>query len=332
MQLFFSQSPHVRSNNSTRKIMLSVAIALAPSSIAGIVFFGLPAVLMLLTAVISSIGAEVVYELCVGKKFKTIFEDMDYSSLVTGLILALIMPATYHLYVVALASVFAIVVVKMFFGGTGNNLVNPAASGRIFAFISFSAILDSFVKPSIGAIKNVVLTGPSAGGTVVTGATSLKNFLAGGNSLSTIDLLLGTGVAGCIGETCKIAILIGAIYLAIKKIIDIKLPIFALLLAGITGVALNEFDFGAFLPTVLSGGLFFACFFMATDFVTNPRTTLGRYVFFAGFAILTVVLRQFSGYETASFALLIMNLIVPLIDKITINKPFGYKKPQKEAK
>ena len=239
MPLYFSQSPHVRSNNSTRRIMLSVAIALAPSVIAGIVFFGIPALLMILTAVISSIGAEVVYELCVGKKIKDIFEDMDYSSLVTGLILALIMPATYHLYVVAIASIFAIVVVKMFFGGTGNNLVNPAATGRIFAFISFSAILDSFVKPSIGAINDVVLTG----------ATSLKNFLAGGNSLSTIDLILGTGVAGCIGETCKIAILIGAIYLAIKKIIDIKLPIIALILAGLTGVALNSFDFGAFLPS-----------------------------------------------------------------------------------
>ena len=167
---------------------------------------------------------------------------------------------------------------------------------------------------------------------LVTGATSLKNFLAGGNSLSTIDLILGTGVAGCIGETCKIAILIGAIYLAIKKIIDIKLPIVSLLVAGLVGVMLNEFDFGAFLPTILSGGLFFACFFMATDFVTNPRTTLGRYVFFIGFGILTVVLRQFSGYETASFALLIMNLLVPLIDKVTINKPFGYKKPAKEAK
>ncbi len=314
--MLFSQSPHVKSSNTTRKIMLNVAIALIPACVAGIVFFGLKALAVILVSIISSLGAEILYEVIMGKKLKEVIDALDYSSLVTGIIIALILPATWHLYIPALASIFAIIVVKMLFGGTGKNLVNPAVTGRIFAFISFTTVMNLFVAPNIGAIDE----------TIISGATSLQSFLSDGSSLTPLDLLLGTGVAGCIGETCKIAIIIGAVYLAIKDIIDITLPIVSLLVVGLLTVALNDFEFATFAPAILSGGVMFGAFFMATDYVTNPTTKLGQYVFFIGFGVLTAVLRHFSGYETTSFAILIMNLLVPLIDKVTIGKPFGYKR------
>lgn len=319
--LQFSVSPHVKSGNSTKKIMLNVCIALLPATIMGIVYFGIFALLTVLVAVISAVASEFLYRLAIKEKFKDIVESFDYTSVVTGLIIAMICPANAHLYIPALASIFAIVVVKMLFGGTGYNLVNPAAAGRIFAFISFTTVMNTFVAPSIGAIN----------GSIITGATSLQSFLNDGSSLSALDLLLGTGVAGCIGETCKVAILLGAIYLAVKKIIKIWLPFISLAVAGLMAVLLNG-SFNAFLPAILSGGLIFGAFFMATDYVTNPTTTLGNVIFFVFFGALTSVLRHFTGYETASFAILLMNVLVPLIDKITLTKPFGYVKPQKEAK
>ncbi|MBQ7340327.1 MAG: RnfABCDGE type electron transport complex subunit D [Clostridia bacterium] len=318
----FSASPHVRSSNSTKKIMLNVCLALLPATIAGIVFFGYLAILNVLVSVIFAVGSEIVYRLIMGEKFKDIVKSLDYTSLVTGLIIALIIPANWHLYIPALASIFAIIVTKMLFGGTGQNFVNPAAAGRIFAFISFTTLLNTFPAPTIGAINP----------TVITGATSLQSFLEHGDSLSTIDLLLGTGVAGCIGETCKVAILIGAIYLAIRKIIKIWLPLLSILFAGLTTYMLNDFNLNIILPAILSGGLIFGAFFMATDYVTNPTTTAGNVIFFIFFGILTSLLRHFTGYETASFVILLMNVLVPLIDKIPFRKPFGYQKPKKEVK
>lgn len=319
-ELVFSVSPHVKSNNSTRKVMLSVIISLLPVSIVGIVYFGVTALMTILTAVISALLSEIVYELICGKKFKDIMSALDYSSAVTGLIIALILPANWHLYVPCLSSIFAVIVVKMLFGGTGMNLVNPAAAGRIFAFISFTTIMNAFPTPNVPAIH--VITGASA----MTGATSLQSFLNGGATLSLIDLLLGSGIAGCIGETCKIAILIGWIFLSIRKIIVPFLPAIAIATAGLVAVMLNGFEFSAFLPTILSGGLMFGAVFMATDYVTNALTLKGNILFFILFGALTAVLRHFTGYETASFAILLCNILVPIINKITLSKPFGYKK------
>lgn len=320
MALLYSVSPHVRSDNSTKKIMLDVSIALIPSIIAGIIYFGYLAALTVAVSVIAALCSEVIYRVAMGEKLKDVIANLDYTSLVTGIIIALIIPANVHLYIPALASIFAVVVAKMLFGGTGNNFVNPAAAGRIFVFISFTTLMNTFVNPSFNAIND----------NVISGATSLQSFLSDGTSLSIIDLILGTGVKGCIGETCKIAILIGAIYLAIKGVIKIWLPILSLVFAGITAVMLSSFDFNAFLPAILSGGLFFGAFFMATDYVTNPTTTFGNVIFFVMFGILTSVLRKFTGYETTSFVLLLMNVLVPIIDKIPFRKPFGYVKPSKE--
>ena len=320
MAIIYSSSPHVRSNNSTKKIMLNVFIALIPAGVMGVVYFGVMALLNILVACLFSLLSEIIYNVIMGEKFFASIKKLDYSSLVTGMIIALIIPASWHLYIPALSSVFAVIVAKMLFGGTGNNFVNPAAVGRIFAFISFTTVMTTFIKCNVGAIFSQELTA---------GATSLQSFLAGGNSLSLIDLLLGTGVAGCIGETCKIAILLGAIYLAVKGIIKIWLPFVSIISAGVLAVLLNGFNFNAFLPSILSGGLIFGAFFMATDYVTNSATTIGNIIFFIGYGVLTALLRHFTGYETASFAIIIMNILVPLIDKITIRKPFGYVKPTK---
>ena len=319
MSLLFSNAPHIKSGNSTKKIMIDVLIALLPSTIAGLIYFGLKALAVIAVSVICAVLSEFIYELIMGKKIKEIANAFDFSSCVTGLLVALIMPATYHLYAPALASIFAIIVVKMLFGGTGKNLVNPAVTGRIFAFISFTTIMNIFVTPNFTPIDKQIITG----------ATSLQSFLSNGTYLSAGKLLLGIGVSGCIGETCKIAILIGAIYLAVKRIINIIMPILTVILCGLMTVVLNGFNFATFLPSILSGGLIFCAFFMATDFVTNPTSTLGQYLFFVLLGILTSLLRHFTGYETISFAIIIMNLLVPLIDKVTIGKPFGYKKPKK---
>ena len=319
MSLLFSNAPHIKSGNSTKKIMIDVLIALLPSTIAGLIYFGLKALAVIAVSVICAVLSEFIYELIMGKKIKEIANAFDFSSCVTGLLVALIMPATYHLYAPALASIFAIIVVKMLFGGTGKNLVNPAVTGRIFAFISFTTIMNIFFTPNFTPIDKQIITG----------ATNLQSFLSNGTYLSAGKLLLGIGVSGCIGETCKIAILIGAIYLAVKRIINITMPILTVILCGLMTVVLNGFNFATFLPSILSGGLIFCAFFMATDFVTNPTSTLGQYLFFVLLGILTSLLRHFTGYETISFAIIIMNLLVPLIDKVTIGKPFGYKKPKK---
>jgi Na+-translocating ferredoxin:NAD+ oxidoreductase RnfD subunit len=287
----------------------------------GVVLFGLNALLLILISLLSAVFFEFIYYLIAGKTFKEIVNQFDFTTCVTGLLISLVIGSQTPWYVPIFANAFAIIVIKLIFGGTGNNLVNPAITGRIFAFMSFTSVMEIFVTPNIPAIK------PN----LITGATSLKSFLSNGETLSTIDLLLGTGVAGCIGETCKIAILLGAIFLAIRGIIKIWLPFITLAVTGLIAVAFAGFDFSAFLPSILSGGLIFAAFFMATDYVTNPATTAGNVIFFAGVGVFTALFRHYSGFETVSFAILLMNLLTPLINKITHRKPFGYFS-EKEAK
>lgn len=322
-KLTFSVSPHVRGSNNTKSIMINVCIALIPACIMGVILFGLPALATILVSVIFAVGAEITYRLIMGEKFKAIISSFDYTSLVTGLIIALILPANYHLYIPALSSIFAIIVVKMFFGGTGFNLVNPAATGRIFAFISFTTVMNTFALPNLASINENVL---------VTGATSLQSMLSGGSHLSILDLVLGTGVAGCIGETCKVAILVGAIYLAVRGIIKIWLPLLSIVCAYVVAILLNGFNFEMGLVAILSGGFLFGAFFMATDYVTNPTTIVGNIIFFCLFGALVSLLRQFTCYETTSFVILLLNILVPLVDKISIRKPFGFVKAKKEAK
>ena len=329
--LKFSSSPHVKAPKTTKQIMISVCIALLPACVMGVIYFGLNAFLILAIALISSVASEFIYQLIVGKSFKQIAKEFDFTSAVTGLLIALSMGSQTPLYAPVFASAFAIIVVKMIFGGTGKNLVNPAVTGRIFAFMSFtSAMASGWVLPSIDSLSGGVSIDPSTGATVLTNLFTNKI----PTDLSVLDLLLGTGLAGCIGETCKIALIVGGVYLAIKGIINIIYPIIYIAVAGLLSVCLSGFDFNLFLPSILSGGLILGAIFMATDYTTTPNTTLGNIVYFILLGLVTAILRKATGIEVVSFAILLMNLFVPLIDKFIFPKPFGFKKPAKvkEAK
>ncbi len=326
--LTYSPSPHLKSSRTTKGIMARVCIALLPTCIAGVIFFGVKALLILLVSTLTAIISEYIYLAIQRKSFNEFIKKFDFTSCVTGMLVGLSIGSQTPLYVPVFASAFAIIVVKMIFGGTGNNLVNPAIAGRIFAFMSFTAVMaGNWLQPSISAIfggNSVDLT---------TGATILTNILSSGNSsectFSVIDLFLGTGVAGCIGETCKLAIIIGAIYLAFSKIINIIYPLIYIVVTGLFSVILNGFDFTLFLPTILTGGLMLGAFFMATDYTTTPNTSLGNVIYFVALGLVTAGLRMATQIEVVSFAILLMNLIVPLIDKFIINKPFGFKKDKK---
>lgn len=341
-----STPPHVRRKRNTKGIMGDVCIALAPAAIAGIVFFGYMAVIIELIAVLSCVATEFVYFFIAkggfankcknaGATCKLWWRQFDLTSVVTGLILALILPVTVKWYEVLIGSIFAIAVVKMFFGGTGKNLVNPAATARVFMFISFT--ITTYVAANVGAVLD-----PN-NNQIFTGATNLSYLLKEGHAsqLSALNLFLGTGVAGCIGETSALAILIGYVYLCVRKVIKWWQPLLFLGVFGLCAVTLSgfyfesyKFDITLFLPHVLSGGAVFAAVFMFTDYVTSPRGVIGQLVYYIAGAVLLALLRYLTSLEVASFVILIMNILVPLIDRYCIRKPFGYvkEKKQKEGK
>lgn len=325
--LTYSPSPHVKSNNSTRRIMIDVCIALMPACIMGCVYFGVKALLILALSLFSAVASEFIFLLITGKKFREIIKQFDFTSCVTGLLVGMCLGVNYPWYAPLLGSAFAIIVVKMLFGGTGKNLVNPAIVGRIFIFISFQAIVSGWVEPNIGGIYGGSSINPSTGATIVGDLFNKNGALL--PALSNLDLLLGTGVSGCIGETCKLALIIGGIYLVCRKVINGLYPLIYVGVAGLFTVMLNGFDFNFFLPSILSGGLILGAIFMATDYVTTPNTTLGNVIYFVLLGLITAGLRQATQMEVVSFAILLMNLLVPLIDKFVINRPFGFKKIKK---
>lgn len=346
-----STPPHVKSKRTTKSIMIDVCIALAPSAIAGCIFFGWQALMIILMSVFACVATEFCYFFIQNKGFSNKCKDakavcnrflkqFDFTSIVTGLILALILPVTdkwYEVfYEVIIGGIFAIAVVKMFFGGTGKNVVNPAAAGRVFMFLSFA--ITAYTAPNIGAYKftSGVFTGP----------TNLSWLLSADSNpitkVDVLDLFLGTGVAGCIGETCKVAILIGFVYLAVRQVIKWWQPLLFIAVFGFTAVFLSGFSFVAtggyifdmelFLPHIFSGGVLFGAVFMFTDYTTSPKGVYGQILYYVVAAILVAVLRYLTKIEVTSFVILLMNLIVPLIDKYCIRKPFGYVKAKKEGK
>ena len=327
--LAYSSSPHIKNPRTTKGIMIDVCIALLPACIMGVVFFGLKALLILALASISAVASEFVYYLIIGKTFKQIAKDFDFTSLVTGLLLGMVIGSQSPWYVPVLGSVFAIIVVKLIFGGTGKNLVNPAVTGRVFVFMSFTALLTSgWAMPSIGLIGGGNMVNPETGATFLTNMFDAKT----GSllSVSNLNLFLGTGIVGCIGETCKLALIVGGIYLAIRGVINILYPALYIAVTGLFAVVLGGFDFALFLPSILSGGLILGAIFMATDYTTSPNTMVGNVIYFTLLGLLTAGLRKATGIEVVSFVILLMNIIVPLIDKFVITKPFGAVKPTKK--
>ena len=337
-QVVVSTPPHVKSPRTTKGIMLDVIIALIPAAVMGIVYFQLDAFIVILTSILASVATEFVYYFIANKGFgnkcknaglvcKKWLKQFDYTSIVTGLILALILPPTTKWYEVLLGAIFSIAVVKMLFGGTGKNLVNPAATGRIFMFMSFTITVYSACKIApVGADSQLF-----------TGATHLSGYLLGGAASAQVgwlDLLLGTGLAGCIGETCKLALIVGFIYLVVRDVIKWWQPVLYVVLSAFLSVCLaaigGTFDIGLFLDFALSGGLMFGAIFMATDYVTSPKGVYGQIVYYVALAVLTSVLRYLTKIEVVSFVIMLMNLVVPLIDTYIVRKPFGYKKVKKQ--
>lgn len=306
-KLNVQSSPHVRDRISTSAIMLDVIIALIPATIWGILRFGLHAAIVVAVSVISAVLSETIFNIIV-KKPNTI---SDLSCVVTGLILGLNMPPEVPFFVPVVGSVFAIVIVKMLFGGLGQNFMNPALGGRCFCVISFAGYMSNFTsRLSVDAYSSA------------TPLVILKN----GNEVNLFDMLFGY-IPGTIGEISAICLLLGAIYLSVKKIIDLRIPVFYILAFVIFIMIFGKgksTNLNYILGEVLGGGLIFGAFFMATDYATSPITPLGKVLYGILLGVLTGIFRLFgkSG-ESVSYVILISNLLVPLIESITIPTAFG---------
>ena len=307
-KLFFSEAPHIHSGDTTQKIMLDVVIAMIPASIAAVVIFGIQSLWIMLTCVASAVLAELLFNLACGKK-STVH---DCSAIVTGLLLALNLSTKVPLWQCAIGSIFAIVVVKGFFGGIGKNIVNPAIAARVLMLLTFGAV---------GGGANPTLQGENV---LVSSATPLIGLNQGEQSASLLQLALGTH-GGTIGETCAIALLIGFAYLVIRKVIKWYVPaafvgtVFVCYLVATGNVTLA-------LSQVLAGGLLLGAIFMATDYVTTPVTNLGRVVFCVGCGLITFLIRfntEDLYPEGVSISILVMNLLVPFIEKFTAKKTLG---------
>ncbi len=301
-KLHISVSPHIHSKRSTQKIMLDVLIALLPATIAGVVIFGITSLAVVAVCVGVAVLSEFLFNVIV-KKQQTIG---DLSAAVTGLLLALNLPANVPLWQAAIGSLFAIIIVKCLFGGIGRNVVNPAITARVFMLVAFSSLTQAAFPIDSTA-----------------GATPLALLAEDKTAVSLQDLFLGN-VGGAIGETCSVALLLGGIYLLVKKVISWHIPVAFIGTTFIFSLALHEFDFMFALSLVLSGGLILGAIFMATDYVTSPTTPLGKLIFGIGAGLITVLIREWGIYpEGVSFAILIMNILNPYIDSLTARKMFG---------
>ena len=318
-RLTVSSSPHIRQNLTTQRVMLDVLIALVPAAVCGTVIFGLRALLVMAACVISAVLSEFLFNL-ITKREQTVG---DLSAAVTGLLLALNLRADAPIWQCVLGAVFAIVVVKCFFGGLGENFANPAIAGRVFLLVCFSATIGGGAMSVLEPILDPSLVSGST--PMASGATPLE--VLGWNTQlpSLLDMFLGI-YGGAIGETCSAALLVGYGYLVARGIIDFEVP---LIFIGTVFALSFVFTGSAVLALyqILAGGLMLGAIFMATDYVTTPINRLGRMVFALGCGIITVLVRFFGSYpEGVSFAILFMNILAPYIEKWTANRPLGGKK------
>jgi electron transport complex protein RnfD len=306
-KLIVSPSPHDECYMNTQKIMLNVIIALMPAAVAACIIFGLRALLLMCVCVLSC----VVFEYLSRRIMKRDNTIKDLSAVITGLLLAMNLPVTLPLWMAVIGSFVAIVVVKQLFGGLGQNFANPAITARIVLMVSFPAAMTNWVVPFYYK---------ESAADAVTGATPLVS----GNA-SYLDLFLGN-TGGCLGETCALALLIGGLYLAARRIISLAAP-----LSFIGSLAVLSAIAGADpLYEILAGGVFIGAFFMATDYATTPISTKGKIIFGLGCGIITFVIRQFGSYpEGVSFSILLMNILTPYIEQLTRNKVFGAKEAEK---
>ena len=317
MKLKISASPHVRSKATTSDIMFDVILALVPATAFGIYQFGFSAGVLVAVCILTAVLSEMIYQKAMHKKVTI----GDYSAVVTGLLLALNLPPTLPWWMAMLGTIFAIIVVKQLFGGLGQNFMNPALAGRCFLVLSFGSYMTNFMLDG------------------VTQATPLAN-LRNGLPVDIKDMFLGY-TAGTIGETSALALLVGAGYLLVKRVISPKIPLIyigTLAICVAIYAATKDYNVVDFtLAHLCGGGLMLGAWFMATDYVTSPITAWGKVIFGITLGLLTFVLRIFGGTpEGVSYAIIISNLLVPLIEKVTAPKSFGYgaetTKEEKKAK
>lgn len=322
-----SASPHVRSEDTTQGIMSDVVIALLPAGIFGVYNFGVNALLVILVTVVSCVLTEYLYE----KAMKMQVTTSDCSALVTGLLLAYNLPSTVPLWLPIIGGVFAILVVKMLFGGLGQNFMNPALAARCFLLISFGNLMTNFSVFADTSVKGKIFNGMSSYGYAVVDGVSSATPLAqvkASESVNILSMFLGT-TAGTIGEVSAAAVLIGAIYLLSRKVISLRIPVtyigsFLIFIILVQLAKGNGFDMNYVLGNLFGGGLMLGAFFMATDYVTSPITVNGQIVFGVLLGVITGVFRVFgNSAEGVSFAIIFCNMLVPIIEKVTMPRPFG---------
>ena len=321
-ELTISSSPHVHSPVTTRTIMRDVLIALAPALLGSVYYFGFRALLVTLV----SVAACVFFEWGYCKLTKMNCKVYDLSAVVTGVLLAFVCPVTIPYWTIIVGDFFAIVVVKMLFGGVGRNIVNPALAGRAF-LMSWAVLMTKWVTPGLQNILQI----PDASSCATPLASMHQGALPQG--VSVLDMFLGN-IGGCLGETSALLLLLGFAYLLLRKVVSARIPV-----AFIGTVAVLTFLFPQgndrltwMAANLFSGGLMLGAMFMATDYVTSPVTHLGQIVFGIGCGLITVVIRYFGGYpEGVSYAILIMNCCVVLLDRIGRPKKFGAPKKVKKG-
>lgn len=319
-KLIVSSSPHVRTNKDTSYIMKQVVIALLPATLAALFFFRLSALNVIFFCVTGSVGAEFLCQK-ISKQESTIG---DFSAVVTGLLLAFNVPASLPWWMCLLGAAFAIIVVKMVFGGIGNNFVNPALAARAFLLASFPVAMTLWTRTGVNWVSSENID-------AYTTATPLSFLKAGSNGVSSLadsgisisNMLIGN-IGGCIGETSAVLIILGGLYLMYKGIINYVIPTFYICTVAILMFILGGFNFTFVIYELLAGGLMLGAFFMLTDYTTSPMTKKGQIIYAVLAGLITTVIRLYGGYpEGVSYSILLVNIMTPLIDKYTKTKVFG---------
>lgn len=319
-KLIVSSSPHIRSNEDTSYIMKQVTIALLPAAVAGIYFFRLSALSAMFFCILGTVGSEFLFQ----KLLKKESSIGDYSALVTGLLLAFNVPASLPWWMCLLGGAFAIIVVKMVFGGIGNNFLNPALASRAFLLASFPVAMTAWTAPGatnwIG--KNI---------DAVSAATPLSFLKQGAdgvsalaqNNISLTDMIVGN-IGGSLGETSAILIILGGVYLMYKGIINYVIPVAYIVTVFILTFLFSGFDLTFAVYQLFAGGLMLGAFFMLTDYTTSPMTKKAQIIYAVVAGLLTTVIRMYGGYpEGVSYSILLVNVLTPLLDKFVKNRVFG---------
>ena len=314
-----SSSPHIRSNEDTSYIMKQVVLALVPAALAAIYFFRASALFVMFFCILGTVGSEFLWQKIMNQKSTL----GDFSAVVTGLLLAFNVPASLPWWMCILGGVFAIIVVKMVFGGIGNNFINPALGARAFLLASFPVAMTNWTNPGVNWIGSNIdaVTTATPLSFLKIGALGVNDLTA--NGINMTDMILGN-IGGCIGETSTILIVLGGVYLIYKGIIDYIIPVFYIGIVFILTFILGGFSLNFALYEIFAGGLMLGGFFMLTDYTTSPMTKKGQVIYALLAGVITVVIRLYGGYpEGVSYSILLANVATPLIDKYVSNRVFG---------